>query len=478
MVLGVEDGAAVSGRLIVKGAHDVTVTGETMAANEVEVRNISGDLTLTATGAGGKAIGQEYISAFNASEGERAFYIGGSRENETFLMRVRNDTSIGGTTKGAYISIRKAPTYPVTVRGGELSNSDNDTTFYKGETVGMKNSRPEKGLKFNRWVLPDGVEAAEGSDPTYRFSFSFIMPDGPVEVTADWEMYTGDGPTLFWDYYYWDDVITPDNTPKALDGTETTVEYDPASRTYRINGDIHYWATLKGTDKPNIQFEGVIDASLNLEGANNVSIAITEQEYIPELFVDSTGTLTLENKTGTTPLEVELTYTQAEGAGYTVTLDGETLEDAPTYKNTTVKVNKSLTIVPNISDPVGPTEPDVPDAAGGDSDAAGALVAAAAAGVVVFGGYTIVTELMLQELLPQGAAIPQNQAELAKLIWQTAGCPEPAKTSAFAEVTDPETAKAAQWCVEQGYLDADFAPDKWTPKFKVIQAWNKAFPEQ
>lgn len=45
-------------------------------------------------------------------------------------------------------------------------------------------------------------------------------------------------------------------------------------------------------------------------------------------------------------------------------------------------------------------------------------------------------------------------------------------------MTDPETAKAAQWCVEQGCLDADFDPDRWTPKFKVIQTWNKAFPKQ
>ena len=50
---------------------------------------------------------------------------------------------------------------------------------------------------------------------------------------------------------------------------------------------------------------------------------------------------------------------------------------------------------------------------------------------------------------------------------------------AFADVTDPDMAKAAQWCTEQGTMDAKgdrFEPEGWTPKFKVIEVWNKAFP--
>ena len=50
---------------------------------------------------------------------------------------------------------------------------------------------------------------------------------------------------------------------------------------------------------------------------------------------------------------------------------------------------------------------------------------------------------------------------------------------AFADVTDPDMAKAAQWCTEQGTMGAKgdrFEPEGWTPKFKVIEVWNKAFP--
>lgn len=64
----------------------------------------------------------------------------------------------------------------------------------------------------------------------------------------------------------------------------------------------------------------------------------------------------------------------------------------------------------------------------------------------------------------------------------TAGRPEPVNAPAFADVTDPDTSRAAQWCVEQGLLtlkkDGSFDPDGWTPKFRVIQVWNKAFPKQ
>ena len=75
--------------------------------------------------------------------------------------------------------------------------------------------------------------------------------------------------------------------------------------------------------------------------------------------------------------------------------------------------------------------------------------------------------------------ITGSNAKGSMLVWNTAGRPEPAGTSAFADVTDPDMAKAAQWCTEQGTMGAKgdrFEPEGWTPKFKVIEVWNKAFP--
>ncbi|MSD29744.1 hypothetical protein GKG35_07115 [Faecalibacterium sp. BIOML-A3] len=135
------------------------------------------------------------------------------------------------------------------------------------------------------------------------------------------------------------------------------------------------------------------------------------------------------------------------------------------------------------TDPDASLDPDFDvDPVDDGSGAAGAIVAGAAlGGAAVWGGYEIATRVILNGLLPEGAAIPANRGQLALLIWTEKGKPEPAAQPAFADITDAEQAKAAQWCVEQGAMDAKgdcFEPEGWTPKFKVIEVWNKAFPKQ
>ena len=135
------------------------------------------------------------------------------------------------------------------------------------------------------------------------------------------------------------------------------------------------------------------------------------------------------------------------------------------------------------TDPDASLDPDFDvDPVDDGSGAAGAIVAGAAlGGAAVWGGYEIATRVILNDLLPAGAAIPANRGQLALLIWTEKGKPEPAAQPAFADITDAEQAKAAQWCVEQGLLDAregKFESDGWMPKFKTIEIWNKAFPKK
>ena len=132
-----------------------------------------------------------------------------------------------------------------------------------------------------------------------------------------------------------------------------------------------------------------------------------------------------------------------------------------------------------VADPDEPLDPgsgyDASSAAGG------AIAAVAVGGAAIWGGYEVVTRVILNELLPEGAAIPANRGQLALLIWTEKGKPEPAAQPAFADVADADMAKAAQWCVEQGTMATKgdrFEPEGWTPKFKVIEVWNKAFPKQ
>ena len=133
-------------------------------------------------------------------------------------------------------------------------------------------------------------------------------------------------------------------------------------------------------------------------------------------------------------------------------------------------------------DPYQPIDPDEPldEDFGVEPDTTGDTIAAVAVGgAAIWGGYEIATRVILHSLLPEGAAIPANRGQLALLVWNTAGRPEPAGAPAFADVIDPDMAKAAQWCTEQGTMAAKgdrFEPEGWTPKFKVIEVWNKAFP--
>ena len=117
---------------------------------------------------------------------------------------------------------------------------------------------------------------------------------------------------------------------------------------------------------------------------------------------------------------------------------------------------------------------------GGDGGGAVVIVAAvgaAAAGVVGYGVYNYVSGQKLQALLPEGVAAPENRAQTALLLWDTAGRPEPAEAPAFADVADPDTAKAAQWCVEQGLmkrrLNGKFAPGSSIPAYQVLNAYRK-----
>lgn len=111
-------------------------------------------------------------------------------------------------------------------------------------------------------------------------------------------------------------------------------------------------------------------------------------------------------------------------------------------------------------------EPEEPEAPA--ESAASAIAAVAIGGAAVWGGYEITTRAILKNLLPADAAIPKTQGQLAELLWQNAGCPQPT----VAQATD--AAAAARWCVEQGYLEEDFAPEKYVPKYKVIRILKQA----
>lgn len=129
--------------------------------------------------------------------------------------------------------------------------------------------------------------------------------------------------------------------------------------------------------------------------------------------------------------------------------------------------------------------PDEPVIDGGDGSGFGAVLAVAGGAAVVgaagFGIYELATRAILKDLLPEGTAIPATRGELALLLWQNAGKPEPAALPVFADTADAETAKAAQWCTEKGLLTAEdgaFHPEQKVTKYRVIRVWKQAAAPQ
>ena len=99
-------------------------------------------------------------------------------------------------------------------------------------------------------------------------------------------------------------------------------------------------------------------------------------------------------------------------------------------------------------------------------------------GLTFYAAHEIGITQTLRETLPAGAAIPANRGELALLLWNAADKPEPEKQPAFTDVSDLETAKAAQWAIEVGLMETEssgkFAPAKRVTRLKVFRTWKAA----
>lgn len=176
---------------------------------------------------------------------------------------------------------------------------------------------------------------------------------------------------------------------------------------------------------------------------------------------------------------------------YTAAVGGETVEKQTYYASDQhlEQIKENITLYAhwqwNGEGPEPDPVPDEPVIDGGDGSGFGAVLAVAGGAAVVgaagFGIYELATRAILKDLLPEGTAIPATRGELALLLWQNAGRPEPTALPAFTDTADAETAKAAQWCTEQGLLTAEdgaFHPEQKVTKYRVIRVWKQAAAPQ
>lgn len=347
--------------------------------------------------------------------------------------------------------------------------------------------------EFNRWVItPDNGTLVGKNDPDEA---TFTMPNENVVVDAKYKHLQGITVNGGAAYYM---NGTPVETAKA--GETIVIMAEDRSKDglrfayWEVNSDKE--VTVEGGEKATFE---MVNAPVELTAHYEAQITYSND---PAIFDEGVGlhedivwekvgdtvsiTAVLDNSTdedhiGTFP-GMTFGYWEIvtpEKLKVTSALDSKTITfEVPECEVKLIAHWKDTTTVTPEEpfDPGFPVEPEAPAA-----DGSGAVIGVAAAGAAIWGGYEITTRVILNDLLPEGAAIPTNRGELAMLIWTQKGKPEPAAEPAFTDVSDTELAKAAQWCVEQGLLTAEdgkFEPDGWTPKWRVIQVWNQAFPKE
>ena len=440
-------------------------------------------------------------------------------------------TPIPKTIESKYLRIEPRETYSITVANGTaqvVGDTDGKlTTAFEGETVTVsgKNRNPDVAT-FGGWkvVSPEGFELTEEQKNTEK-NMTFTMPASPVELKAS---YSFPAPVLDMQVTVKGGTIrvgegeSQTGTVFVQPGQTVTIEADEPAKE---NESFHHWKVEKDSSK-NI---GIIEGSLGSEtkkGTEKIvftmpqdGVKLTAVYSIPASVLRSTVTVTggtakstlgegsdIPAEIGT---EVEITATPYDAEKYPgmefveweIKYPDSFYQNFPDGipENLQLKLDNTKSATTTFKMPVYPVKlvahwsasavagPDEPiDEDFGVEPApmdttGGAIAAVAVGGAAIWGGYEIATRIILNGLLPEGAAIPANRGQLALLIWTEKGKPEPAAQPAFADITDAELAKAAQWCVEQGLLDAregKFESDGWMPKFKTIEIWNKAFPKK
>ena len=482
-----------------------------------------------------KAAGKVELSMEESNLGRVTFTQAGNKPYVYFTDKSLEEykdsriTPIPETIESSYLRIEPRETYSITVKNGTaqvVGDTDgNLTTAFAGEkvTVSGKNRNPDVAT-FGGWkvISPESFELTEEQKNTEE-NMTFTMPASPVELKAS---YSFPAPVLDMPVIVKGGTIrvgegeSQTGTVLVQPGQTVTIE---ANEPAKENESFHHWKVEEESSK-NI---GIIEGSLGSETEKGTEkIVFTMPQDGVKLTAVSVlrSTVTVEGGTAKSTLDegsdipaeigttVEITATPYDAEKYPgmefveweikypdsfyekfpdgipeelqLKLDNAksaaTTFKMPAYPVKLIAHWSASSLDPE--HPIDPDEPLDPDFSHDARSAAGGTIAAVAVGgAAIWGGYEMATRVILHNFLPEGAAIPANRGQLALLVWNTAGRPEPAGAPAFADVADPDMAKAAQWCTEQGIMDAKgdcFEPEGWTPKFKVIEVWNKAFPKQ
>ena len=452
-------------------------------------------------------IGYDFDGWYATADGNRKY---------TFTEAVNADTTL--------YAHWKAHNYNVT-----LDNDGNKETnpYDYGATVTVPTPAKKSGYNFNSWdvTVPEGKTAPALNGPDADGKYSFTMPDNEVTLTAKWTQ---------------KDVIDPDVDLKFDPATGEVTSNNPNvkdsdivnKKVYDENGNEVPSDKLNEKGLPTEPGDYIIKVDVKETDATAPADQITgnqpqwkynvpkkekpsdntdkdnhgKDDPTPKRKLDvADGTITKvvdkdgKDITDTITKDADGKYEIPTGA--TVTITAKDAPEGMKFGEWTIS-DKNL-----LGDPDVPyTEKDLtftmPDNKDGVSvsvvyleesigEEPNLLEKGAVAGTVIVGsaallyqGHMLGTELYLRYLLPHGAIIPQNRAELAVLLWQDAGNPEPVSTALYSDISDEDSAiqQAARWAVENDLLellDEGEHADHFDPFVPVtftdsIHAWKKA----
>ena len=331
-------------------------------------------------------------------------------------VKVSNGTAQTDNTTGETVYALEGAS--VTVTGHDSNASSSKLVGWKLKKGSLTAIIDADGNSLNVTVDAEDNYLLDASGAKIKNeTFTFIMSDKPVELSA---VYSIPAIAMSLPVIVEGGTIngTQDSFARVKAGEKVTIKADAPAE----NMQFHHWKVEEGTSA-------------------DFSVTI--------------GTLGSDTEQGTE----EIAFIMPRGA---VRLTAQWSATPATRPDPDQPLDEDF----GVDTPQPKPEPEEPEAPA--ESAAGAIAAVAIGGAAVWGGYEITTRAILKNLLPADAAIPKTQGQLAELLWQNAGCPQPT----VAQATD--AAAAARWCVEQGYLEEDFAPEKYVPKYKVIRILKQA----
>lgn len=401
-------------------------------------------------------------------------------------------------THGYYVDSEKA--VATAEINGELNQLDSTKLIAKDTEVTLKaaDTAPE-GKEFKGWKLYKVVNGTE-TEITDKTELAMLLKNG-TETTATLTMpaYNVKAEPYYSNIPY---NITPvnctvDKTEAAKGDTVTATRREPEANerftgwTVKVNGveqDPDTFLTPDANDLAKVRFTMPaenVEIKANFEGNPTLNIGdhVTANIDDNDASVPSGSTVPVD-------ATVHLTAIAPEGqhfTGWTVKVGGEEQkadtflttpdENDPTKVTFTMPDANVEVTATFADDPIPEPDPVGPSDTGNIQGAISAVVIGAAAGAIIYEAGTGIYRVINMPGIP----MPSNRIELAELLWEHAGKPEPVSTALYSDIDEGDTdaQKAARWAVEQDLMKDDADNNKFHPAFPVSKlrtclTWNAA----